>query len=168
MTLWEKKYKRESQRQCFFANLQVYSLVEVSSAFLKKNDQGVDDNPVIILNQISAKKINDSLDICLFYRVYVAAARLVVVTPQQTGRRHGAAEACRSAVSPGRRTARPHDDVDGEQRHEDGDRHGRLDSRPRRVLLTILVPAVIDVNNGTFRKRRFPVDSSCQSVNPGP
>ena len=36
MTLWEKKYKRESQRQCFFANFQVCPLVEVSSAVLKK------------------------------------------------------------------------------------------------------------------------------------
>jgi len=35
MTLWEKKYKRESQRQCFFTNFQVCPLVEVSSAVLK-------------------------------------------------------------------------------------------------------------------------------------
>ena len=35
MTLWEKKYKRESQWQSFFANFQVCPLVEVSSAFLK-------------------------------------------------------------------------------------------------------------------------------------
>jgi len=41
MTLWEKKYKRESQRECFFANFQVCPLVEVSSAFLKKCDEGV-------------------------------------------------------------------------------------------------------------------------------
>ena len=50
MTLWEKKYKRESQRQCFFANFQVCPLVEASSAFLKKCDQGVNDNPFISLN----------------------------------------------------------------------------------------------------------------------
>jgi len=50
MTLWEKKYKRESQRQGFFANFQVCPLVEVSSAFLEKCDQGVDDNSFIILN----------------------------------------------------------------------------------------------------------------------
>jgi len=50
MTLWEKKYKRESQWQCFFTNFQVCPLVEVSSAFLKKCDQGVEDSPFISLN----------------------------------------------------------------------------------------------------------------------
>ena len=28
MTLWEKKYKRESQRQCFFTNFQVYPQID--------------------------------------------------------------------------------------------------------------------------------------------
>ena len=50
MTLWEKKYKRESQWQCFFTNFQVCPLVEVSSAFLKKCDQGLEDSPFISLN----------------------------------------------------------------------------------------------------------------------
>ena len=50
MTLWEKKYKRESQWQCFFTNFQVCPLVEVSSAFLKKCDQGVEDSPFVSLN----------------------------------------------------------------------------------------------------------------------
>jgi len=50
MTLWEKKYKRELQRQRIFANFQMCPVVEVSSAFLKKCDQGVDDNPFIVLN----------------------------------------------------------------------------------------------------------------------
>ena len=40
----------ESERQCFFGNFQVCPLVEVSWAFLKKRDQGVDDNTFISLN----------------------------------------------------------------------------------------------------------------------
>ena len=52
ITLWEKKYKRVSQRLCFFTNFQVCPLVEVSSAFLKNCDQGVDDNPLTILNNL--------------------------------------------------------------------------------------------------------------------
>jgi len=50
MTLYEKKYKHESQRQCFFTSFQVCPLVEVSGLF-EKSDQGVDDNSFIIWNK---------------------------------------------------------------------------------------------------------------------
>jgi len=48
-TRWEK-CKRVSQPLCFFTNFQVCPLIEVSSAFLKKCDYGVDENPFVILN----------------------------------------------------------------------------------------------------------------------
>jgi len=47
---WFIKVVLTGYLQCFFANFKVCHLVELSTAFLKKCDQGMDDNPFIILN----------------------------------------------------------------------------------------------------------------------
>jgi len=77
MTLWEKKYKRESQRQCFFANFQVCPLVEVSSAFLKKCDHGVEDNPFISLNNSSKSVLFLLSPVTAFSRVASGINRII-------------------------------------------------------------------------------------------
>jgi len=56
MARCEKNCNRISQRLSFFANFQVWPLVEVFSAFMKNCDQGVDENHFIIL--ISSAYLN--------------------------------------------------------------------------------------------------------------
>jgi len=57
ITLWVKKYKRVSQRLCFFTNFQACPLVEVSSAFLKNSDPGKPHSAYVLWQQWMCDKL---------------------------------------------------------------------------------------------------------------